>query len=75
MRGKMAQLWEANLTVVHVVHDLSTSGRVLMTNEPLSTLQDHLEAEAYDHLTTLCTLADDHEIALSDGNRHRPTDS
>lgn len=58
----LSKAWQADLTVLHVVHDVAKSGRILMSNEPLSTRQHNLETEAHDHLITLCASVDDNEV-------------
>ncbi len=51
---QMAESWNARLTVLHVVHDLSYYSGVFITSTPLSTLQHDLEAEANEHLAACC---------------------
>ena len=50
----LALAWEARLYVVHVVHDLSYFTGIYHTDQPLSELQQRLEAEAHERLEALC---------------------
>jgi nucleotide-binding universal stress UspA family protein len=53
----MADTWNASLTVLHVVHDLSYYSGVFITSTPLDTLQHNLEIEARDQLADICAEA------------------
>ena len=58
----MAQVWQAQLTVLHVVHDLSYYSGVFITDIPIDTLQHNMETEARERLADICTEACNSEI-------------
>ena len=60
---RMAKVWKARLTVLHVVHDLSYYRGVFIADKPLATLQHDLETEAHDRLAAICAEACDNETA------------
>ncbi|ETW94068.1 MAG: hypothetical protein ETSY1_36485 [Candidatus Entotheonella factor] len=51
---QLAEGWNARLTVLHVVHDLSYYSGVFITSTPLNTLQHNMETEAKEHLQAWC---------------------
>ena len=51
---QLAEVWQARLTALHVVHDLSYYSGVFVTDKPLDTLQNELEAEANERLAAWC---------------------
>ena len=51
---QLAEVWQARLTVLHVVHELSYYSGVFITDKPLDALQDELEAEANERLAAWC---------------------
>ena len=59
----MAHTWNARLTVLHVVHDLSYYSGVFITSTPLDTLQHNLEVEAHEHVADNCAAACGSETA------------
>lgn len=59
----MAHTWNARLTVLHAVHDLSYYSGVFITSTPLDTLQHNLEMEAHEQVADICTAACGHETA------------
>jgi universal stress protein A len=54
---QMAHTWNARLTVLHVVHDLSYYSGVFITSVPLDTLQHNLEIEAREQEADICAEA------------------
>lgn len=54
---QMAHTWNARLTVLHVVHDLSYYSGVYITSTPLDTLQHNLEIEAREQVADICAEA------------------
>jgi len=59
----MAQTWNAHLTVLHIVHDLSYYSGVFITATPLDTLQHNLEIEAREQMADICAEACGNETA------------
>jgi universal stress protein A len=51
---QLAELWQARLTALHVVHDLSYYSGAFVTSQPLKALQQDLETEANERLTAWC---------------------
>ncbi|ETX06887.1 universal stress protein [Candidatus Entotheonella palauensis] len=51
---QLAEAWNARLTVLHVVHDLSYYSGVFITSTPLKTLQYDIETEANERLQAWC---------------------
>ncbi len=51
---QMAEVWQARLSVLHVVHDLSYYSGAFITGKPLKTLQHELEIEANERLQAWC---------------------
>lgn len=51
---QLAEAWNARLTVLHVVHDLSYYSGAFITSKPLKTLQHDLEFEAQERLEAWC---------------------
>jgi nucleotide-binding universal stress UspA family protein len=69
--NSMALAWQAQLLVVHVVHDLAYFTGVYISDTPLPELQQRLETEAQERLQALCQSALDervtYEIAIVTG--------
>jgi universal stress protein A len=55
--------WQAQLLVVHVVHDLSYFTGVYTSDTPLPELQQRLESEAYERLKALCQATLDKQVS------------
>ena len=51
---RIADIWEARFTVIHVVHELAYHSGIFITDKPLDTLRHDLEMEACDRLAVLC---------------------
>jgi nucleotide-binding universal stress UspA family protein len=61
--NSMALAWQAQLLVIHVVHDLSYFTGVYISDTPLPELQQRLEAEAQERLQALCQSTLDAQVS------------
>src|ERR687892_8525 len=61
--NSMALAWQAQLLVIHVVHDLSYFTGVYISDTPLPELQQRLETEAQERLQALCQSTLDAQVS------------
>lgn len=60
---QMAEVWQARLTVLHVVHDLTYYSGAFITGKPLKTLQHELEVESKERFQAWCQEVCGSEVA------------
>jgi nucleotide-binding universal stress UspA family protein len=51
---QLTEFWNARLTALHIVHDLSYYSGAFLTSQPLKALQEELETEANERLASWC---------------------